>query len=49
MEETSKHYILSVSLYDVELGLFEKVNQKTLKLLKRSAGEGWRRLVGPIV
>ena len=44
-----KCYIRSVAFYGSENWALPKIDQKYLKVLKFSAGEGWRRAVGPIM
>jgi hypothetical protein len=44
-----KCYIWSMALYGVETWPLKKIDQKYLKVLKCSAGEWWRRTVGPIM
>jgi hypothetical protein len=44
-----KYYIWSVALRGAETRTLRAVDQKHWKVLKRGAGEGWRRSVGPIM
>jgi hypothetical protein len=48
-KKPDKSYIWSVALYSFETWALPKVDQKHLKVLRCSAGEGWRSAVGPIV
>jgi hypothetical protein len=44
-----KCYIWSIALISAEIWDFGKEIRNTWKVLKRGAGEEWRRSVGPIV
>jgi len=45
----TKCYIWSMALYGTETWTIRAADQKTWKVLKCGAGEGWRRSVGPIM
>jgi len=44
-----KCYIWSIALYGAETWTLRAVDQKHLEVLRCSAGEGWKRSVGPIM
>jgi hypothetical protein len=44
-----KYYIWNTALYGVVSGYFGKKIRNIWKVLKRGAGEGWRRSFGSIV
>ena len=44
-----KCYIWSMALYGAETWTLRAAVRNTWKVLKCGAGEGWRRLVGPIM
>jgi hypothetical protein len=44
-----KCYIWGIVLYGAATWTLRKVNQNTWKVLKRGAGEVWRRSSGPIL
>jgi hypothetical protein len=48
-KKPDKCYIWSVALYGSETWALPKVDQKCLRVLRCSAGEGCRRAVGPII
>ena len=44
-----KCYIWSMTFYGAETWTLRAADQKSWKVLKYGAGEGWRRSVGPIM